>query len=53
MLVRDAQLIGGADHGIAGHPANLARLELLEYLFTGMAVEQDRAGEGRQDRRRS
>ncbi len=42
VLLVDAQLIGGADHRLAWHAADLSRLEFLECLRRRMAVEQNR-----------
>src|SRR5262249_28205893 len=49
VLVGDAQLAVGANHRVAGHAADLARLELLEYFFIRVAVEEHRAAQGDDD----
>ena len=46
MFVRDTQFVRGANHGIAGHAADLARLELTQDFLVGVTVKQDRARQG-------
>ena len=50
VLVGDAQLEGGADHGIAGHAADLASASVpSSFLGVGVAVEEHGAGQGEDD----